>query len=39
MAKRKTQPPEKWENIGKNQRFVRLFIEQLECPAMKKLNG
>jgi len=39
MTKRKTQPPEKWESIGKNNRFVRLFIEQLESPAAKKLNG
>ena len=38
MAKKKQQP-EQWENIGKNNRFVRLYVEQLESNAMKELNG
>lgn len=37
MAKKN--PPEKWESIGKNNKFVRLFVEQLESKAMQNLTG
>ena len=38
MAKSKKQPPEKWESVGKNNKFVRLFVEQLESEAMNQLK-
>ena len=39
MARGKKQPPERFENIGKNEKFVRLFVGQLESEAFKKLKG
>lgn len=38
MAKKKKQPPEKWENQGFNERFERLYIGQLTHPAMLSLK-
>lgn len=39
MAKSNKQPPERFENEGKNNKFVRIFVGQLESKAFKKLNG
>lgn len=40
MSKRyKKQPPEKWENIGLNERHARLFIGMFESPAYRNLKS
>jgi len=39
MAKSKKQPPEKWENQGYNERFIRLHIGLLESDAFLSLNA
>lgn len=38
MGRSKKKPPEAWESIGKNNKFVRLFYEQLYSNAAKKLT-
>ena len=38
MAKNKKQPPEVWEIIGENRKFVRLFIGMLDSNAFKQLK-
>lgn len=38
MAKTKKQPPEKWENQGQNERFIRLHIGLLESDAYLSLK-
>lgn len=38
MPRKTKQPPEPFENMGQNNKFVRLFIGQIDSEAFKKLN-